>query len=71
MSQIIWQSHLVVAKGFLNPDHDMVYLSPRNHDQDVVLIVSTEDMATIIAKMARRRLIAKHSPAPSNDDLPF
>ena len=68
---VLWQNNHTVAKGFINPDHDLVYLISQSRGEEFFNLLDIEDMAQIIAKVARRRKAAKYSPAPSNDDLPF
>lgn len=51
---VIWRHGSVVAKGFINPKHDLVYIENENHGDGTFVVVSIQDMAEIIAAHQRR-----------------
>lgn len=53
-NKVIWRHGSTVAKGFINPEHDMVYLENQNHDHGFFIVLSIQDMAEIIVAHQRR-----------------
>ena len=50
----IWRHGNLVAKGFLNPKHDLVYIENQQSDHGYFVVLSVQDMAEIIVAHQRR-----------------